>query len=117
MLKLFAQNMVSEGGATRFCRVQDTLYLWKAIVIQNLVGRSLLFWNGKLELISRNTVSFGRSSLMLQKRPKPHLRYQMLCVAFSALWHMSFELDAESLATCMGMFFCPQQQYCYPLGK
>jgi len=74
-LKLFAQNMVwvvSEGGATRFCKVQDTLYLWQATVIQNLIGQSLLFCSGKLEHISRNTISFGRGSLMLQRHPKPH---------------------------------------------
>lgn len=43
------------------------------------------FWKGKLELISRNTVSFGRGSLVLQWHPKPHIRYQLLCVAFPAL--------------------------------
>lgn len=43
------------------------------------------FWKGRLEFISRNTMSFRRGSLMLQRHPKPHFRHQLLCVAFPAL--------------------------------
>lgn len=71
--------VVSEEGATWFCKVQDTVYLWKAN------SRSLILWKRKLELISRNTIPFGRGSLKLQRHPKPHFRDQLLCVAFSAL--------------------------------
>ena len=49
---------------------------------------------------------------------------QPLCSEQGHLWldqvahsPVSFELDAESVGGCMGMFFCTQQQYRYPLEK
>lgn len=41
--------VVSEGGTTCFCRVQDAQSLWRATVVQNPVGRSGVF-EGKLSL-------------------------------------------------------------------
>lgn len=74
--------VASEGGATCFCQVQDALSLRRAAVVQNLIGRSV-FLKGKLKFLNRNTT--GRGSLMLQRHPKPHIRYYLLYLAFPAL--------------------------------
>lgn len=94
MLKLFAQNVVwvVSEGATHFCKVQDTLSLWRATRVQNLIGRSDVF-ERKTKFIHRKTT--GRGSLCFRGIPN-HISDTTCCVWLFLLYstcHLNWMLD------------------------
>lgn len=68
--------MVSEGGTPRFFKVQDAQSLWRATVVQNLIGRSGVF-ERKTKFINRDTI--GRGSLCFRGIPN-HISDTTCCI-------------------------------------
>lgn len=68
--------MVSEGGTPCFFKVQDAQSLWRATVVQNLIGRSGVF-ERKTKFINRDTI--GRGSLCFRGIPN-HISDTTCCI-------------------------------------